>query len=157
MAQRMILAAAIFLAGLASGCVTPSTLLVNREGKIMRCAAHGWGNAIAIGTAEQIHDSCVRDARLVGFIPLPQTGLGVHFVKDPPLSIVRPEPNAYAAGVREGDILIELDSKPIKEPFSLMQILNTKKPGDRVGMKVQRGGSVLPLTVELIRREDMSP
>lgn len=141
-----------------SACVTPSTMMVNRQGKVMRCAAHGYGNAIAIGTAQQIHDSCVNDARQIGFIPLPQAGIGFHYdPKSSPLAIGEVNPSAYAAGIRSGDLLIEVDSKPIKDPFALLQVLNTKKPGDRVDVKVQRDGAVLPLTVELIRRQDIAP
>lgn len=143
---------------LLSACVTPSTVMVNREGKVMRCAAHGYGNAIAIGTAQSIHDSCVNDARQVGFIPMPQAGIGFRSdTKTTPLKIIEVSPNAYAAGIREGDLLLEVDSKPIKDPFSLFQVLNTKKPGDRVGLKVQRDGAVLPLTVDLVRRQDIAP
>ena len=57
-------------------CVTPSTMLVNREGKVTRCSSYGYGNAIAIGTAAQMHDQCVRDARMIGFVPLSRVSLG---------------------------------------------------------------------------------
>jgi len=133
-----------------------AVVIVNREGKILRCASTGYGNAIAIGTAQQIHDSCVNDARQIGFIPLPRAGIGFHYdAKSKPLAIGEVNPNAYAAGIREGDLLLEVDSKPIRAPFSLLQVLNTKNPGDRVPLKVQRDGSVLPLTIELIRRQDI--
>ena len=44
-------------------CTNPSTLLVNREGNVMRCATTGYGyglaGAIAISAAEAAHSRCV--------------------------------------------------------------------------------------------------
>lgn len=69
-----------FISIVASGCVTPSTMMVNREGKVMRCSSYGYGygvmGAIATSTAEQTHAQCVRDAKIVGFVPIPVTALG---------------------------------------------------------------------------------
>jgi hypothetical protein len=31
----------------AVGCVTPSTMMVNREGKVVRCATAGYGYGVA--------------------------------------------------------------------------------------------------------------
>ena len=43
-------------------CVTPSTMMVNSEGKGMRCATTGYGNVIAMSAGQSTHDRCVEDS-----------------------------------------------------------------------------------------------
>lgn len=43
-----------------TACATPSTLLVNQEGRVQRCAAHGWGY-VGAPMAGMIHSRCVED------------------------------------------------------------------------------------------------
>jgi hypothetical protein len=47
-------------------CVTPSTMMVNSEGKGMRCATTGCGNVIAMSAGQSTHDRCVEDMRKIG-------------------------------------------------------------------------------------------
>jgi PDZ domain-containing protein len=147
-----------FLMLTASACVTPSTMLVNREGKVIRCASYGYGwgvaGAIAIGTAEQMHDSCVRDAGMIGFIPVPKAAFGFNVdTKTSPLRIIQVGSNAAAAGMRIGDVLLNAGSRPLNHPFDLFQFLNSKKPGDRVVVTVQRDQTIVTLNFQLITRQ----
>ena len=79
----------VFLIVLLLGCTTPSTLLVNRDGKVVRCAAtrygYGLAGAIAIGAAQSAHSGCVTDARRLGFAEIPDASVGVEsqFQKTP--------------------------------------------------------------------------
>lgn len=144
-----------FLITILAGCVTPSTVLVNREGKVMRCASYGYGNAWAIGAAEGIHSSCVRDAKLVGFVPIPMATLGIFYdAKSQPVKVTNVSQNAQTAGIKAGDIILEVDAKPIENAFSIIQIMSAKKPGDRVPMKVQRGQEVLQFSIVASSREE---
>jgi hypothetical protein len=141
-----------------SGCVTPSTMLVNSEGNTIRCSSYGYGTgipgAIAMGTAQQMHDTCVNDAKLIGFIPIPKAGFGFHAdLKTNPLKIIEVGENARSAGMRVGDLLLEVDSIPVTHYFTLVRFLNTKKPGDNVTVKVQRAREVLGLNFRLVTRE----
>lgn len=130
-------------------CTTPSTMLVNRDGKTMRCATMGHGTLIAIGTAEQAHDRCVRDAGIVGFVPFPAVTLGFQGdTKTKPMRVVEVAgTNAQSAGLRVGDLILEVDSRPVESFFTIITVMNTKKAGDRVTVKVQRDQDVLPLTI----------
>jgi PDZ domain len=139
-----------------SGCVTPSTMLVNSEGKIIRSYGYGTGiaGAIAIGTAQQMHDTCVNDAILIGFIPIPKAGFGFHAdLKTNPLKIIEVGENARSAGMLVGDLLLEVDSIPVAHYFTSLRFLNTKKPGDNVTVKIQRDREVLGLNFRLVTRE----
>jgi membrane-associated protease RseP (regulator of RpoE activity) len=136
----------------AVACVTPSTIMVNREGKVVRCATTGYGygvaGAIAMSTAQQSHDRCVKDAQILGFVPFPPATLGFDAdTKSHPMRIIAVKENAEAAGLRPGDLLLEVDSKPVETFFSVITIMNTKKPGDRVAVKIQRDDQVLLRTV----------
>lgn len=155
-AHLLLSGAALLFLTLVAGCVTPSTLLVNRQAKVMRCASYGYGNAIAIGTAGQIHDSCVRDARMIGFVPIPEATLGFAFdepMKKPLRVNEVSGSNAQAAGLRVGDYILEVDSKEVESFWTVITVLNTKKVGDRVSVKVQRDQQILPLTIVTTRRE----
>ena len=59
----------VFLLLSLSGCTTPSTMLVNDQGQIMRCAASGWG---WIGTPQAllIHQKCVDDLKSIGYVEM---------------------------------------------------------------------------------------
>jgi hypothetical protein len=134
------------------GCVTPSTMMVNREGKVVRCATTGYGygvaGAIAMSTAQQSHDRGVKDAQILGFVSFPVATLGFDAdTKSHPMRIIAVRENAAAAGLRPGDLLLEADPKPVESFFSVITIMNTKKPGDRVPVKIQRDDQVLLQTV----------
>ena len=46
---------------------------------------------------------------------------------------------AEAAGIREGDILISIDNKKLERMCDLRCYIYTKKPGDTVVLRLQRG------------------
>jgi hypothetical protein len=152
-----ILAQLFLVLTTAVACVTPSTMMVNREGKVVRCATTGYGygvaGAIAMSVAQQSHDRCVRDAQILGFVPFPTATLG--FDADPksqPMRIIAVKENAQAAGLRPGDLLLEVESQPVESFFSVITIMNTKKPGDLVAVKIQRDDQVLLRTVVAVGR-----
>lgn len=62
---------------------------------------------------------------------------------------VRPGGPAETAGIQSGDILIEIDGKDIQDIYDYMHRLEKLKKGQRVVIKVQRGGETVELTVEL--------
>jgi S1-C subfamily serine protease len=55
---------------------------------------------------------------------------------------------AAAAGVRPGDLIVELDGKAIQGVGDLQRLLVGELVGRRVGLRVARGGKLveLPLT-----------
>ena len=62
---------------------------------------------------------------------------------------VRPEGAAERAGIRRGDLLVELAGTPIRDIYDFMYVLQRSKPGDTVQAVVDRGGQRLELTVTL--------
>jgi Tol biopolymer transport system component len=62
---------------------------------------------------------------------------------------VRPEGAAERAGIRRGDLLVELAGTPIRDIYDFMYVLQRSKPGDTVRAVVDRGGQRLALTVTL--------
>ncbi|HYL04435.1 MAG TPA: M28 family peptidase [Thermoanaerobaculia bacterium] len=62
---------------------------------------------------------------------------------------VRPQGAAEQAGIRRGDLLIELAGTPIRDIYDFMYVLQRSHPGDTVKAVVDRGGQRLELTVTL--------
>jgi len=61
-----------------------------------------------------------------------------------------------AAGVKEGDIILSVDSKEVNKPNELQTYVAGKHPGDEVKLKLYRDGKTLEKTVVLRSRADES-
>ena len=149
---RLILAAAVGFIVLAvaillfsqSNYDSPETIsFINSEGSTLSCAPENG-------------ESCVRDAERKGFVKLSDTvaGIAVDWTAKP-LRIVGVRGTAVAAGVRNGDILIELDGSEITEPFSIFRIMSKKHPGDRLTVKVLRADRQLYFAYRVMQRENL--
>jgi RNase P/RNase MRP subunit p29 len=68
------------------------------------------------------------------------------------IQTVAPDSPAEKAGLKEGDIIVELDGEKIKSREDLLEVLSKKKPDDKVTVKVKRGSEDIELTVTLGRR-----
>jgi membrane-associated protease RseP (regulator of RpoE activity) len=66
---------------------------------------------------------------------------------------VRSGSPAEKAGLKGGDILIEFDGKPVKNLQDYTYLLRSKKAGDRVTVKVQRGSETVSAEVVLGSRK----
>lgn len=62
---------------------------------------------------------------------------------------VIPGSPASKAGVRENDVILEIDGKKINAENTLAEIIQNKKVGDRVGLKILRDNNQISLTVVL--------
>ncbi|HKW99252.1 MAG TPA: M28 family peptidase [Bryobacteraceae bacterium] len=60
---------------------------------------------------------------------------------------------AAQAGLKAGDILVEFDGKPIGNLYDFTYALRSKKPGDRVTVKVLRGSETITASVLLRERK----
>ena len=56
---------------------------------------------------------------------------------------------AAKAGLQSGDIIFEINAIKLSQENSLFNVLQNYKPGDKIGMKVQRGRKILILIVAL--------
>lgn len=66
-------------------------------------------------------------------------------------SVIRGGP-AHKAGVRSGDIVINVDGKDIKEPNDVLQIASKLKPEQAYQIAVFRGGDIHDLRIEVGKR-----
>jgi aminopeptidase N len=56
---------------------------------------------------------------------------------------------ADQAGLKEGDVIIEISSRPINSLKELSEYLKTLKPGQRVNVKIQRNGEEIVFDLEV--------
>jgi putative serine protease PepD len=66
---------------------------------------------------------------------------------------IRDDSPAAKAGIRAGDTLIEFDGKPIQNLYDFTYALRSKRPGEEVVVKVQRGSEVIEARVLLVQRK----
>jgi len=59
---------------------------------------------------------------------------------------------AAKAGLKQGDLLVEFDGKPIQNLYDFTYALRSKKPGDVVPVVVKRNGQDLKVDVNLEAR-----
>ncbi len=62
---------------------------------------------------------------------------------------VTPGGPAEAAGLENGDVIVEFDGEPVADATSLIVDIRSMKPGDEVAISVQRGGGTQDLTITL--------
>lgn len=85
----------------------------------------------------------------------PQAYLGIRFAADPAdgggvtIEEVSPKSPAAKADMRAGDIIKFFGEQKIKDVYSLLSTLKTKKVGDKVKVKVKRNDEMVELTVTL--------
>jgi S1-C subfamily serine protease len=56
---------------------------------------------------------------------------------------------AQQAGLREGDVIVEISDQPVRDPDDISAVVNARRPGDDVQIVVERSGERRTLTVTL--------
>lgn len=124
----------------------------------------GIGFAIPIDKAKPIIDSMIKNGKLP---PQPRVGIMISNVLDESMAreMNLPKPgvyvakvltqNAKASGIREGDRIIALEGKRIKESQSFIKEINRYKVGQTVKITVERDGRQIELDVVLSDKNDI--
>jgi hypothetical protein len=126
-----------------AGCVTPSMLLINDQGQVIRCSAQGWGY-VGAPMAQMAQESCVKDYKKVGYYELPDVVVG--FIFEPGSTRIKSVTAGSAAeevGVRAGDLVTQIDGRAIRNNRDLADLLAHWKAGDMLVIDVTRGAETL--------------
>lgn len=130
-----------------------NTAILSRSG-----GNQGIGFAVPINLARFVMESIVRDGRVVrgfmGVVLQPMTpALSKQFkLKDGGGALVAevsPNTPAAKAGLQEGDVILELDGKPVRDSRSLRLHVSQTAPGTKIALKIFREGESRKVDVVL--------
>lgn len=65
---------------------------------------------------------------------------------------VEPGSPAYNAGLKEGEIIVSVDGREIKSANDLVKYIQSKKPGDKIALRIRRQGIITQVIVTLDTR-----
>ncbi len=68
------------------------------------------------------------------------------------LSGVRAGSPAEKAGLRSGDVIVQIDAMTVRNIYDFVHVLETRKPGDTLAISVMRAGARVPLQATLAAR-----
>jgi S1-C subfamily serine protease len=141
--------------------------LVNAQGKVVgmntRGLSRGRAVTIPLATVNRIVDELIEK----GHIAKPYLGLAMQPVAVPEslrgkapragnsaVLVVHVEPAGPAdkAGVLLGDVVVELQGKPVEDTGDIQQLLGSAKIGDTVAATILRGGAPVKLSITLADR-----
>jgi Do/DeqQ family serine protease len=109
----------------------------------------GLGFSIPVNMARSVMDSLVRDGRVqrakLGVAVQPISAelaksLGLDNLKGGLVNNVEPDSAAARAGIRQGDVIVEVDGRAIADGNELRNVIAGTKPGTTVNLKVIRDG-----------------
>ncbi|SDQ45178.1 S1C family serine protease [Thermostaphylospora chromogena] len=136
--------------GVNSAIATLSESMTDQGGSI------GLGFAIPVNhvrrvVEEIINTGSAKTSRIGIRIDVTYTGEGVRIASEAEqgLSPVEEGGPADKAGLKPGDIILEVDGTAVQNSQELIVLIRSKAPGDRIQVRFQRGGQELTTTVEV--------
>ncbi len=118
----------------------------------------GYGFAIPSNLAKAVAADLIEDGKIDrGFIGVKISAVdqamakavGLDKVQGVIIQSVTPNSAAEEVGLQEGDIILEVDGKPVYKPNEVQSIVFQHRAGDKVKLKVYRHGRVFEKTVVL--------
>ncbi len=105
------------------------------------------GKAISMGSySSNVRSTLIGEQAFLGVQPR-TTPEGVKVFE------IQPGSASYDAGLRDGDIVLSLAGVPIHEVSDLVNLIRSKKPGDRIEIDYRRNGADRKATAELSGRQ----
>jgi serine protease Do len=128
----------------------------------------GYGFAIPISLAKKVADDIIKFGKVKrGFLGISMENrvidktaakaLGLPKAYGVIVNALVPGGAAEEAGIKEQDVILEVDGKEIFSSNQLQDIIARKHPGDNVNLKVFRDGSAFVKTIKLKSRDDEEP
>lgn len=129
-----------------------TAILTHSEG------SEGIGFAVPVNLARNVMDQILKNGKVVraymGILPQDMTpdmakAFGAKETRGVVVGDVTPNSPAQHAGVERGDILLEVNGKPVADANQLRMSISMMQPGTDVKLKVMRDGSERDLDVKL--------
>jgi Do/DeqQ family serine protease len=133
-----------------------NTAIFSRSGGSM-----GIGFAIPVSTAKMVLEQIVKSGSVTrGWIgvevqeitPTVAESFGLPSTRGALIAGVLRGGPADKAGVKPGDVLVEVESKPVTDPTSMLNLIAALPPGGSARMKIRRQGKELDTDITIGRR-----
>ncbi len=138
-----------------------NTLIISQTG-----SAGGIGFAIPVSTAKMVLEQIIRTGGVTrGWIgvelrddtPLDVASLQLGAPRGALIALVLRGGPADKAGVRPGDVALEVQGKPVADATSMLNVIAALVPGEPARMKLKRQGQDVEATVSVGRRPRPQP
>jgi S1-C subfamily serine protease len=137
--------------------------LINSLGQFLgmnTTGLHRSGITIPAGTVRRVAAELLEKGRVerpwlglaMQAVPLPESlRTRLNLISSEALLVAHVEPGSAAekAGILLGDVLVELEGKPVADTEAVQRFLHSHRAGDRIPVKLVRGGAILSLDVTL--------
>ncbi|GAA2283004.1 hypothetical protein GCM10010149_29690 [Nonomuraea roseoviolacea subsp. roseoviolacea] len=144
--------------GVNSAIATLSRSLTNQSGSI------GLGFAIPVNQARRVAEELVTSGKAkrpkIGIVLDPDyKGQGVRIASEPTegRQPVDPGGPAAKAGLKAGDIILELDGLRLQDGNELIALIRSKAPGSHITVKFQRAGQERTATLTVTADDEPTP
>jgi serine protease Do len=120
--------------------------------------SEGIGFAVPVNLAHQVMDQILKNGKVVraymGILPQDMTtdmakAFGQKDARGVVVGDVTPNSPAQESGIRRGDILLEMNGRPVENSNHLRNSISMMQPGTEIKLKMLRGGSERDVTVKL--------
>jgi serine protease DegQ len=138
-----------------------NTLIISQTG-----ASGGIGFAIPVSTAKMVLEQIIRTGAVTrGWIgvelrdvtPLDAASLQLGAQRGALIAVVQRGGPADKAGVRPGDVAVEVQGKPVADATAVLNAIAALAPGEQAKMKLKRRGQDVEATLNVGRRPRPQP